>query len=85
MQKVYVPFSVGARCALVNWNNVQAFHACAIAPSFNEDARLELFTKEDIDRWKGLISLSIATALRAVRAWLDRPAADLAIRGARVA
>ena len=82
MRNVYVPFSLGTRCALVDWNHVPAFHSCALAPSFDDEARLELYSKEDLDRWKGLISLSLARALATARDLLDRRAAQFTPQGA---
>jgi hypothetical protein len=56
MRQVYVPFSIATRCALTDWHHIPSFHACAFAPNFADDAKLVVYTREDFDRWKGLLA-----------------------------
>lgn len=77
MRTVYVAFSMGSRCALTNYHHEPAFHACAMVPNFSDEARLVVFTAEDFDRWKGLVSLALARVLALVGDWLrDRIAVE---------
>lgn len=68
MRKIYLPFSSSSRCVLTEWHHVPNFHACAFAPPFDDDSKLELFTRDDIDRLKGLLSRRAARLLATLRA-----------------
>ena len=69
-RQIYLPFSTASRCALTDWHDVPAFHTCAFAPSFSDDARLVVYTREDFDRWKGLLATHAAAAIARITAWL---------------
>ena len=74
MRKVYVPFSTASRCALTDWYHVPSFHACAFAPPFDDHSRIEPVSRDDIDRWKGLLrgmlARIVAGLMRRVTGWL---------------
>jgi hypothetical protein len=75
MRQVYVPFSITTRCALTDWHTIPAFHACAFAPPFTDDAKLVVYTREDFDRWKGLLTAAAKRALILAARWLEERAA----------
>ena len=63
MRDVHVPFATGSRCALIGWREPVPFHSCAPTPDFGEENRLALFTREDIDRWRGGLTRSLQRAV----------------------